>query len=95
MVYPSKMPKTVETRMLKNYNKDECLFALHSIDFMTLFSELSFDPNQIIAAFHEIFESLLNTSFQLSDLVLKFFKIFFSLRHMIFRTPYSNSASKF
>ena len=56
-----KCQKAVETRMLKNYNKDECLFALHSIDFMTLFSELSFDPNQMTAAFHEIFESLLNS----------------------------------
>ena len=45
MAYPTKMPKkTVETRMLKNYNKDEFLSALHSIDFITLFSELSLDP---------------------------------------------------
>ena len=55
-----KCQKTVETRMLKNYNKDEFLFALHSIDFITSFSELSFDPNQMTASFHEIFESLLN-----------------------------------
>ena len=56
-----KCQKTVETRMLKNYNKDEFLLALHSIDFMTLFFELSFDPNQMTAAFYEIFESLLNS----------------------------------
>ena len=56
-----KCQKKVETRMLKNYNKDEFLFALHSIDFMTLFSKLSFDPNQMTVAFYEIFESLLNS----------------------------------
>ena len=55
-----KCQKTVETQMLKNYNKDEFLSALHSIDFITLFSELSFDPNQMTASFHETFESLLN-----------------------------------
>ena len=55
-----KCQKTVETRMLKNCNKDEFLSALHSVDFITLFSELSFNPNLMTVTFHEILESLLN-----------------------------------
>ena len=59
----------VSYKNAKKRYKHECLrttikmnfFAFHSIDFMTLFSELSFDPNQMAAAFQEIFESLLNS----------------------------------
>ena len=52
--------RVVGTWMLKHYNEDEFLSALHSIDLITLFSELSFDPNQMTASFYEVFESLLN-----------------------------------
>ena len=55
-----KCQKAVETRMLKNYNKEEILSALHSVYFTTLFSELSFDPNKMTATFHGVVESLLN-----------------------------------
>ena len=41
--------------MLKDYNKDEFLSALQSVDFITLFSGLSYDPNLMTATFHEIF----------------------------------------
>ena len=61
-----KCQKTVETRMLKNDNKDEFLSALRSVDFTVLFSELSFDPNQMTATFHGVFESLPNLRAPLS-----------------------------
>ena len=61
-----KCQKTVETRMFKKYKKDEFLSAMHSVDFTALFSERSFDPNQMTANFHGVFESLLNLNAPLS-----------------------------
>ena len=54
-----KCQKTIETRMLKNYNKDEFLSALQSVAFKTLFSGLWIDPNLMTETFHEIFELML------------------------------------
>ena len=46
--------------MLKNYNKDEFLSALQSVDFQALCSGQSYNPNLLTETFHEIFESMLN-----------------------------------
>ena len=52
--------KIIETRSMNKYNKAEFLSCLAPIDWIQIFSDLNFDPNKMINAFHEIFKSALN-----------------------------------
>ena len=53
--------KIIEARSMNNYNKTEFLSCLASIEWMQVFSDLNFDPNRMADAFHEIFETTLNS----------------------------------
>ena len=46
---------------MNKYNKTELLTCLASIEWMQVFSDLNFDPNRMTDAFHEIFETTLNS----------------------------------
>ena len=53
--------KIIETQLMKKYSKADFLLCLATIDWMQIFSDLSFDPNLMTDACHEIFESALNS----------------------------------
>ena len=53
--------KIIEARPMNNYNKTEFLSCLASIQWMQVFSDLNFDQNRMTDAFHEIFETTLNS----------------------------------
>ena len=53
--------KITEARSMNKYNKTEFLSCLASIEWMQVFSDLNFDPNRMTDAFHEIFETTLNS----------------------------------
>ena len=52
--------KIIETRLMNKYNKTDFFSCLASIDWMQVFSNLSFDPNRMTDAFYRMFESVLN-----------------------------------
>ena len=46
---------------MNKYNKADFLSGLAPIDWMQIFFDTNFDPNRMTYAFHEIFESALNS----------------------------------
>ena len=53
--------KIIETQLMKKYSKADFLLCLAPIDWMQIFSDLSFDSNLMTDACHEIFKSALNS----------------------------------